>query len=214
MTLGRVPVPQTGPGQDDSGGDKVASSEGGKSSAAFFFVYAIAFDQDTFGVFSTRQAAEDSLRQQVKDGGPAWDGCEVQKWRIMGAAESGCGCLDREHPCCVVGNGLDYGRTCCDDCENRKAESVPVPQAASPPPESGSIAALEGRVRELEAALRDTVGWCGDLITDYSPGPVPMEHILHRERKLRVLVGAVLEPWGSGSGSARGASGTDAETPA
>jgi hypothetical protein len=35
-----------------------------------FYVYVITFDQDTFGIFATREAAEESLRQQIAQGGP------------------------------------------------------------------------------------------------------------------------------------------------
>lgn len=52
-----------------------------------FYVYVIAFDQDVFGIFATREAAEANLMQQILDGGPAWDGCEVQRWRVQGQPE-------------------------------------------------------------------------------------------------------------------------------
>ena len=52
-----------------------------------FFVYAITFDQDTFGIFATRAAAEESLARQIAAGGPAWDGCEVERWRVEGSPE-------------------------------------------------------------------------------------------------------------------------------
>jgi len=52
-----------------------------------FFIYAITFDQDTFGVFATREEAEESLKQQTAEGGPAWEDCKVERWRIKGVPE-------------------------------------------------------------------------------------------------------------------------------
>lgn len=56
-------------------------------SSDHFYVYAITFDQDTFGVFATREAAERSLRQQIAEGGPAWEDCQVERWRVEGQPE-------------------------------------------------------------------------------------------------------------------------------
>ena len=53
-----------------------------------FFVYAITFDQDTFGLFATREAAEEDLKKQIEGGGPAWDDCKVVRWRVDGTPES------------------------------------------------------------------------------------------------------------------------------
>lgn len=53
----------------------------------FFYVYAITFDQDTFGVYATRAEAEESLREQIAGHGPAWDDCQVTRWRIWGVPE-------------------------------------------------------------------------------------------------------------------------------
>lgn len=55
----------------------------------FFYVYAITFDQDTFGIFATREAAEQSLEAQIAEGGPAWEDCEVTRWRVVGVPEIG-----------------------------------------------------------------------------------------------------------------------------
>jgi hypothetical protein len=52
-----------------------------------FYVYAIIYDQEVFGLFATREEAERSLRKQIKDGGPAWDDCEIARWRIDGIPE-------------------------------------------------------------------------------------------------------------------------------
>lgn len=57
------------------------------STDAHFYVYAITFDQDTFGVFATRKDAEDSLASQISDGGPAWADCSIEKWRVNGVPE-------------------------------------------------------------------------------------------------------------------------------
>lgn len=54
-----------------------------------FYVYAITFDQDTFGIFAMREAAEESLREQIAAGGPAWDGCAIERWRVEGKPELG-----------------------------------------------------------------------------------------------------------------------------
>lgn len=54
-----------------------------------FYVCVIAFDQDVFGIFSTREAAEVSLGRQIAEGGPAWDACEVERWRVEGDPEVG-----------------------------------------------------------------------------------------------------------------------------
>ncbi len=48
------------------------------------YVYVICFDQDTFGIFRTEAAAEADLRKQISEGGPAWDMCEVKRWRVCG----------------------------------------------------------------------------------------------------------------------------------
>src|SRR5258708_708878 len=55
---------------------------------AGFYVYAITFDQDVFGVFSTREAAEKDLEDQIAGGGPAWDGCDVSRLRVARAPEA------------------------------------------------------------------------------------------------------------------------------
>jgi hypothetical protein len=52
-----------------------------------FFVYVIAFDQDVFGIFATREDAEASLERQISEGGPAWRDCEVERWRVWGTPE-------------------------------------------------------------------------------------------------------------------------------
>ena len=52
-----------------------------------FYVYAITFDQDTFGIYSTREAAEASLAAQIEGHGPAWEDCEVERWTIQGRPE-------------------------------------------------------------------------------------------------------------------------------
>ena len=52
-----------------------------------FYVYKICFDQDVFGIFATHEAAEESLRRQIAEGGPAWDGCDIERWRVEGRPE-------------------------------------------------------------------------------------------------------------------------------
>jgi len=54
-----------------------------------FYVYAIAFDQDVFGIFATREAAEADLKlkRQIDEGGPAWEDCNVERWRVDGTPE-------------------------------------------------------------------------------------------------------------------------------
>lgn len=52
-----------------------------------FFVYAITFDSEVFGVFATKDEAEADLAQQIADDGPAWDDCVVKRWRIKGLPE-------------------------------------------------------------------------------------------------------------------------------
>lgn len=52
-----------------------------------FYVYAIVFDEESFGLFATREEAEASLRRQIESGGPAWEDCEVIRWRIYGNPE-------------------------------------------------------------------------------------------------------------------------------
>lgn len=55
--------------------------------AEHFFVYAITFDQDTFGIYATREAAEEGLREQIAAGGPAWKDCTIKRWRVEGKPE-------------------------------------------------------------------------------------------------------------------------------
>jgi hypothetical protein len=52
-----------------------------------FYVYAITFDQDTFGVFATHKEAEESMAEQSAGHGPAWDDCTISQWRIYGEPE-------------------------------------------------------------------------------------------------------------------------------
>ena len=52
-----------------------------------FYIYAITFDQDVFGVFATREEAQASLKQQIAEGGPAWGDCKIQRWLIEGTPE-------------------------------------------------------------------------------------------------------------------------------
>lgn len=52
-----------------------------------FFVYAITFDQDTFGIYATRADAEKSLARQIAEGGPAWADCKIERWRVEGTPE-------------------------------------------------------------------------------------------------------------------------------
>lgn len=53
-----------------------------------FYVYAIVFDQDCFGIFGTREEAEASLAKQTAEGGPAWEDCEVERWQVEGRPET------------------------------------------------------------------------------------------------------------------------------
>lgn len=46
------------------------------------YVYAITFDQNVFGIFRTEEAAEADLARQIEQGGPAWDGCKVERWKV------------------------------------------------------------------------------------------------------------------------------------
>lgn len=57
------------------------------SDAPHFYVYAIVFDQDLFGIFATRVAAETDLERQIAEGGPAWRDCKVERWRVEGEPE-------------------------------------------------------------------------------------------------------------------------------
>jgi hypothetical protein len=52
-----------------------------------FYVYIIAFDNECFGIFATRKAAEESLAEQISKGGPAWGDCKVEQWAILGEPE-------------------------------------------------------------------------------------------------------------------------------
>jgi hypothetical protein len=52
-----------------------------------FYVYVIAFDQDVFGIFATREEAEKNLERQIEEGGPAWDACKVERWKVNGTPE-------------------------------------------------------------------------------------------------------------------------------
>ena len=54
-----------------------------------FYIYVIAFDQDTFGAFASREGAEKSLHKQITEGGPAWEDCEIERWFIEGTPEEG-----------------------------------------------------------------------------------------------------------------------------
>lgn len=53
-----------------------------------FFVYVILFDLDVFGIFSTREAAEESFAWQIARGGPARADCKVERLRVEGRPES------------------------------------------------------------------------------------------------------------------------------
>jgi len=54
-----------------------------------FYVYAITFDQEVFGLYATHEDAQWSLDKQIAAGGPAWDACKVERWRISGEPERG-----------------------------------------------------------------------------------------------------------------------------
>jgi hypothetical protein len=47
------------------------------------YVYVIAFDQDVFGIFRTEEAAKADLARQISEGGPAWEGCKVERWKVQ-----------------------------------------------------------------------------------------------------------------------------------
>jgi hypothetical protein len=49
-----------------------------------FHVYAIAAGR--LGIFASREQAEQSLRDQIA-AGTAWDGCEIERWRVWGIPE-------------------------------------------------------------------------------------------------------------------------------
>lgn len=65
-----------------------ARKHSGQTMSKFFYVYAITFDQDTFGVFATRKEAEESMAEQIAGHGPAWDDCKISRWKISGEPES------------------------------------------------------------------------------------------------------------------------------
>lgn len=48
------------------------------------YVWAITFDQDVFGLFATEELAEAELERQIEAGGPAWDDCKVERWKVIG----------------------------------------------------------------------------------------------------------------------------------
>jgi hypothetical protein len=52
-----------------------------------FVVYGICFDYEVFGLYATREEAEASLKAQIKQGGPAWDGCEISAFYLDGTPE-------------------------------------------------------------------------------------------------------------------------------
>jgi hypothetical protein len=58
-----------------------------RSAAYGFYVYVIAFDQEQFGIYATKEAADEALAAQIAEGGPAWDGCTVQRWIVAGEPE-------------------------------------------------------------------------------------------------------------------------------
>jgi hypothetical protein len=53
----------------------------------WFYVYTIDFDQDNFGIFSTREEAEKSLEEQITGHGPAWEDCHITRRMIHGKPE-------------------------------------------------------------------------------------------------------------------------------
>lgn len=53
-----------------------------------FYVYAIVFDQEVFGIYATREEAGTSLKRQIEAGGPAWEDCEVVSWLVGGDPET------------------------------------------------------------------------------------------------------------------------------
>lgn len=62
---------------------------GDRRRMSHFYVYAITFDQDVFGIFSTREAAEEDFKRQIEDRGPAWKDCEIERWKVKGEPETG-----------------------------------------------------------------------------------------------------------------------------
>lgn len=52
-----------------------------------FYVYVIAFDQEQFGIYATKEAADEALAGQIADGGPAWGDCKVERWLVAGDPE-------------------------------------------------------------------------------------------------------------------------------
>lgn len=52
-----------------------------------FFVYAIVFDRECFGIYATAQEARGALERDIREGGPAWEHCEVERWRVEGTPE-------------------------------------------------------------------------------------------------------------------------------
>lgn len=58
-----------------------------QSAADGFYIYVIAFDQEQFGIYSTREAAEEALAGQIAEGGPGWEDCKVERWLVNGTPE-------------------------------------------------------------------------------------------------------------------------------
>ena len=52
-----------------------------------FYLYAITFDEEVFGVFSTREKAEKNFEEQIAGSGPAWEDCKIVRWKIEGIPE-------------------------------------------------------------------------------------------------------------------------------
>lgn len=189
MTLGRVPVPQTGPDENENlGGEQ--SSPWGTEQVEFLRWLAGWLDKIDPILQAVFSKAGDGLYTiEERSRIIAWlDGTDVQKrLRTMADAIS--------------------------------ANPVPPASAERSSPESGSVAALEGRVRELEAALEavatNAEDWHGPVEIDVYNGHARALDVIATTARA-ALVGAVLEPRGSDSGSARGASedGTDAGSPA
>jgi hypothetical protein len=48
------------------------------------YVWTIDYDNECYGIYATKEAAEEGLARQIADGGPAWDNCEVHRCRAAG----------------------------------------------------------------------------------------------------------------------------------
>jgi hypothetical protein len=48
------------------------------------YVWTIDYDNECYGIYATKEAAEEGLARQIAEGGPAWDACEVHQRSVAG----------------------------------------------------------------------------------------------------------------------------------